>query len=206
VVARPVVNMLRLRETITFKQILIWSVVIMYSPRNFISPAGCQMSFITKPSDTAAVVRTSVIMNCARYPNEDLQWYFGTTLVASGNRARDDTKYALNRSTEGQFDLIVKNVQLADAGKYNCYFSSEETVSAEIIVIGEYQGLNCHKISGGLTSAYSLSLSLHTGNSALLTTAGVETDPQGIHAGHLVWGLSKQLRGSTPNPRQFKHW
>jgi hypothetical protein len=34
------------------------------------------------------------------------------------------------------------------------------------------QGLNCQKISGGLTSAYSLSLSLHTGNSASLTTAG----------------------------------
>jgi hypothetical protein len=34
------------------------------------------------------------------------------------------------------------------------------------------QGLNCQKISGGLTSACSLSLSLHTGDSASLTTAG----------------------------------
>jgi hypothetical protein len=46
---------------------------------------------------------------------------------------------------------------------------------------------------GGLTSAYSLSMSLHTGDSASLTTAGVETDPQGI-PGHLVWGV-KQTTG-----------
>jgi hypothetical protein len=62
------------------------------------------------------------------------------------------------------------------------------------------QGLNCQKISGGLTSAYSLSLSLHTGDSASLTTAGGWNWPhQGIPE-HLVWGggVSKQLRGSTP--------
>jgi hypothetical protein len=34
------------------------------------------------------------------------------------------------------------------------------------------QGLNCQKISGGLTSAYSLSFLLHTGDSASLTTGG----------------------------------
>jgi hypothetical protein len=50
------------------------------------------------------------------------------------------------------------------------------------------QGLNSQKISGGLTSAYSLSLSLHTGNSASLTTAGgLKLTPQSI-PGHLVWG------------------
>jgi hypothetical protein len=53
------------------------------------------------------------------------------------------------------------------------------------------QVLNCQKISGGLT--------LHTGDSASLTTAGVETDPQGI-PGHLVWGVKKTTGGSTPQP------
>jgi hypothetical protein len=45
-------------------------------------------------------------------------------------------------------------------------------------------------------SVYSSSLSLHTGDSASLTTAGVETDPPG----HLVWGggLSKQLGVQPP--------
>jgi hypothetical protein len=62
-----------------------------------------------------------------------------------------------------------------------------------------YPGFELSKNKWGLTSAYSLSLSLHTGDSASLTTAGVETDPQGI-PGHLVWGLSKQLGGSTPQP------
>jgi hypothetical protein len=66
---------------------------------------------------------------------------------------------------------------------------------------GRGQGLNCQKISGGLTSAYSLSLSLHTRDSASLTTAGVETDPQGI-SGHLVWGGVEQTTGgfNPPNP------
>jgi hypothetical protein len=69
---------------------------------------------------------------------------------------------------------------------------------------GPSQGLNCQKISGGgLTSAYSLSVSLHTGNSASLTTAGgVETDPPGYPRASCLGGLSKQLGGggSTPNP------
>jgi hypothetical protein len=55
---------------------------------------------------------------------------------------------------------------------------------------------------GGLTSAYSLSLPLHTGDSASLTTAGggVETDPaQGI-PGHHVWGVGQTTGGSTPQP------
>jgi hypothetical protein len=50
------------------------------------------------------------------------------------------------------------------------------------------QGLNCQKISGGLTSAYSLSLSLHTGDSASLTTAGVETDPPGYPGASCLGG------------------
>jgi hypothetical protein len=69
------------------------------------------------------------------------------------------------------------------------------------------QCLNCQKISGGLTISrhpYSLSLSLHTGDSASLITAGVETDPPGYPMqGILFGGLSKQLGGSTP--RQFRH-
>jgi hypothetical protein len=40
-------------------------------------------------------------------------------------------------------------------------------------------GFELSKNKWGLTSAYSLSLSLHTGDSASLTTAGVETDPPG---------------------------
>jgi hypothetical protein len=100
------------------------------------------MSFIRKPSDTAAVVTTSFVMNCATDLNLDLMdWYFGTMKVAGGDRTRDETKYALNRSTEGQFDLIVKNVQLSDAGKYNCYFSETEKVSADVIVVGKHH--NC---------------------------------------------------------------
>jgi hypothetical protein len=70
------------------------------------------------------------------------------------------------------------------------------------------QCLNFKKISGVdnfTASAYSLSLSLHTGDSASLTTAGIETDPQGI-PGHLVWGVKQTTGGvQPPNPRQFKH-
>jgi hypothetical protein len=64
------------------------------------------------------------------------------------------------------------------------------------------QGLNCQKISGGLTSAYSLSLSLHTGDSASLTTAGVETDPPRVSQGILFWGVEQASGGGVqpPNP------
>jgi hypothetical protein len=61
------------------------------------------------------------------------------------------------------------------------------------------QGLNCQKISGGLTSAYSLSLSLHTGNSASLTTAGVETDPPpGVSQGIFFGGVEQTTGGFNP--------
>jgi hypothetical protein len=53
---------------------------------------------------------------------------------------------------------------------------------------------------GGLTSAYSLSLSLHTGNSASLTTAGgLKLTNPGVSQGILFGGLSKQLGVQPPN-------
>jgi hypothetical protein len=52
----------------------------------------------------------------------------------------------------------------------------------------------------GLTFAYSLSLSLHTGDSASLTTAGgLKLTPQGI-PGHLVWGVKQTTGGFNPQP------
>jgi hypothetical protein len=55
---------------------------------------------------------------------------------------------------------------------------------------------------GGLTSAYSLSLSLHTGDSASLTTAGgLKLTPR---VSCLGGGVKQTTGGSTP--RQFKHW
>jgi hypothetical protein len=70
-------------------------------------------------------------------------------------------------------------------------------------------GFELSKKSGGLTSAYSLSLSLDTGNSASLTTAGgggLKLTPRGI-PGHLVWGVEQITGGfKPPTPRQFKHW
>jgi hypothetical protein len=56
--------------------------------------------------------------------------------------------------------------------------------------------------------AYSLSLSLHTGDSASLTTAGVETDPPGYPRASCLGGGVKQTTGgfNPQPPRQFKHW
>jgi hypothetical protein len=51
-------------------------------------------------------------------------------------------------------------------------FGCEHTQPGEYAVEWHTQGLNCQKISGGLTPAYSLSLPLHTCDSASLTTAG----------------------------------
>jgi hypothetical protein len=78
------------------------------------------------------------------------------------------------------------------------------------VTVTVLQCLNCQKISGGLVtlvctaaSTYSLSLSLNTGDSASLTTAGVETDPPGYPRASCVWGVKQTTGGSAP--RQFKH-
>jgi hypothetical protein len=102
----------------------------------------------------------------------------------------------------------MKNSLLCNIFHSSSYFEDYQITENENWSIF-IQGLNCQKLSGGLTSAYSLSLSLHTGDSASLTTAGVETDPQGI-PGHLVCGGGggvKQTTGGVqpPTPRQFKH-
>jgi hypothetical protein len=80
------------------------------------------------------------------------------------------------------------------------------------------QDSNFQKISGRLTSAYSLSSSLHTGDSASLTTAGgggVETDPPGYpRASCFVGGGKQTTRGVQPPPPPAiqtlsiygKHW
>jgi hypothetical protein len=65
------------------------------------------------------------------------------------------------------------------------------------------------KCTGGLTSAYSLSLSLHTGDSASLTTAGgLKLTPPGYPRASCLGGYANHWGGSTPppTPRQFKHW
>jgi hypothetical protein len=59
-------------------------------------------------------------------------------------------------------------------------------------------GFELSKNKGGLTSAYSLSL--HTGDSASLTTAGFETDPPGYPRASCLGGVSKQLGVQPPNP------
>jgi hypothetical protein len=87
----------------------------------------------------------------------------------------------------------------------SCTVMGMTGIPRETAVMGMvHQGLNCQKISGGLTSAYSLSL--HTGDSASLTTAGgLKLTPQGI-PGHLVWGVKQTTGGfNAPTPRQFKH-
>jgi hypothetical protein len=77
---------------------------------------------------------------------------------------------------------------------------SEAAKIEEVIARDTLSGWHeCVSESGFELSAYSLSLSLHTGDSASLTTAGVETDPQDI-PGHLVRGLSEQLGVQPPTP------
>jgi hypothetical protein len=64
------------------------------------------------------------------------------------------------------------------------------------------QSLNCQKISVGLTTAYSLSLSLslHTDDSASLTTARVETDPLRVSQGILFEGVEQTTGGGVQPP------
>jgi hypothetical protein len=62
-----------------------------------------------------------------------------------------------------------------------------------------HAGFELSKNKWGLTSAYSLSLSLHTGNSALIRTAGVETDPPGYPRASCL-GVKQTTGGSTPDP------
>jgi hypothetical protein len=59
------------------------------------------------------------------------------------------------------------------------------------------EGFELSKNKRGLTSAHLLSSLLHTGDSASLTTAGVETDPSDI-PGHPVWGVKQTTGGFNP--------
>jgi hypothetical protein len=78
--------------------------------------------------------------------------------------------------------------------------------------VGNGQGLNCQKISGGVDNCLFIVIVItHRQFSIINNGGGLKLTPPGYPRAYLVWegGLSKQLGGSTPNPpgnSNTKHW
>ena len=59
--------------------------------------------------------------------------------IFTGNQIVYPALYAVNTSLSGQFDLVIKSITMAMAGKYICNLDTELTVSAEVVVFGEFE-------------------------------------------------------------------
>ena len=77
-------------------------------------------------------------MNCANRPPDNLMWYAGTQKVASQISGKHREGYQVNKSTDGQFHLIMNPVQLSQAELYSCQISNNEKAVAHLIVFGMF--------------------------------------------------------------------
>jgi len=90
---------------------------------------------------------STVSLNCGLENPQTLRnmrWWFEQEKVASYERIKTIyiEKYELNKSYDAQFDLIVHDVQLSDAGRYSCAEnvgnnSTLVVINAELIVFSE---------------------------------------------------------------------
>lgn len=103
------------------------------------------------PNDEEAVALQNVTLRCrsnikTQFP---VAWYhleFGTDKYIElvyenghfSNHLSDPNKYAISGNTsEGEFNLVISNVKLEDAGRYTCTDTSGSERRAELVVYGK---------------------------------------------------------------------
>jgi len=98
-----------------------------------------------KPSNTAALVGSKVVLQCATSETHDpprINWIrrLGSTppvLIVYGCEVDDEytSQYSVNKNKRGRCDLVINDVVLNMAGEYVC--QSLETTRVQLTVIGE---------------------------------------------------------------------
>ena len=110
---------------------------------------GYSINRETEPGNTAALLGNEVILHCHRYVDQSMHvtWHFyeigkrsqeiGGRIVATFGTVlpKFNRTFSLNRSIDGQNDLVIRHVRLEDAGIYECVKTWNDRPSAHLTVI-----------------------------------------------------------------------
>ena len=104
----------------------------------------CEAVIVRRPQDTVGFIGDRTVLQCGTNDSQlSLRWTVGfvsAVIVASsttGVSERYRPRLSLNRSAEGQFDLVFNYTQSEDANTYTCYPGFVRGVPAELTLLGK---------------------------------------------------------------------
>ena len=102
----------------------------------------CEAIIVKRPQDTVRFIGDTAVLRCSSNDSQQLMsWSRGRIrqkIVATSASGVVNSRYprlSLNRSADGQFDLVIKSTQSGDADTYGCTvgFTIE---TAELVLLG----------------------------------------------------------------------
>ena len=93
---------------------------------------------LRRPQGTVGFIGDTAVLKCGT--NNSIRWAVSSDIVAesaSGVRNRYRPRLSLNRSAEGQFDLVFNYTQSEDAGTYTCFQRFARGVPADLTLLGK---------------------------------------------------------------------
>ena len=98
---------------------------------------------LRRPQDTVGFIGDRAVLQCGTNDSQlSLRWTVGVLsgIVASstmGVSVKYQPRLSLNRSAEGQFDLVFNYTQSEDANTYTCFPRFDRGVQADLILLGK---------------------------------------------------------------------
>ena len=98
---------------------------------------------MTGPRNTVGFVGNTAVLQCRTNESQSsMYWSRGTTTgtdIASSTRGvyERHPRLSLNRSADGQFDLVINSTNSTDANIYRCTEGHSPALSAELVLLGK---------------------------------------------------------------------
>ena len=94
---------------------------------------------MTRPHDTVGFIGDTAVLQCRSNDSQlSMSWLHFDRLVASSTRGVlvNNSRLSLNRSVEGQFDLVINSTRSYNAGRYQCT-EGYDIIKAELTLLGK---------------------------------------------------------------------
>ena len=106
-----------------------------------VTDVSVDAQLIVKPSNTAALVGSKVVLQCAISGNRDpprIHWTYGQTLIVYGCVVDSayTSQYSVDHNEPGRCDLVINETTLDMAREYKCGRVGD-TANVQLTVIGE---------------------------------------------------------------------
>ena len=97
---------------------------------------GCVGYLTVVPQNTAVMTGRPLTLHCDTNTTTRLSWYFGHRHEKIFNGFDISVEFKDRHRVQSNYDLMISEVKLSDAGMYTCLHSQSHRATAEVIVIG----------------------------------------------------------------------